>query len=289
MQRSVKKGRFKSAGIDDNQDTYVIYDFIDEIAKSLLGRYADAQEGHNDTWENACIYAGNKSAYPQSMGGDEQRVPFECIPTTCAYGRTIGGIKCNYGYSGLVNKADMGCLPTSSINPAYASKACWERRESLLGRKLIRENPATGEFERVNQVTNPQRQQAIDKEVRDLIAETNEFFGFNVGGIFYSDGFQSEKAKDLINRLVNLGYHDGAYAQLIKVAYFYKSNGQDFPEGTQSMDEGGDTSLSKIGSLKAIERNFNNLNAAVDEIFFALRYHCGKVPGPPNDRVLDRF
>lgn len=201
---------------------------------------------------NRCLHAGNISEYPAGAfqaancngdGCEPGRVAGQCVGVPCKFG-ALKGFTCNYTYSGMINAPDRGCMSNTVVENARFSNACNVRRLQLAQEKA--------------------------GEVRTLVNEVNNFYGFNPNGTYRSDTCKSEGSRNLMNRLIGSAYSDESYAMLIKVAYFCKSNGQGLPDGLNNFTGEADA----VTSFEAIEKDFNKLNQSVDSIFAGYMRHC---------------
>jgi hypothetical protein len=212
-----------------------------EALEILFGKEAYAQ----DSDRNKCIYALNESSYPADQVKDG-RAPFQCILVECNYGKTIKGVRCGWTASGLINKADVGCLPiekaTNAIDRTHASKACWDQRS-----RLAQENKS---------------------EVNSLIADSNKFYGFPSGTIS-ADACTSDRSGQFMNDLIRRAYSNEAYSQLVKVAYFCQARGGGMPKGLINYD-----GVSEALTFKKLEGDWSGLNTVAKDIFASLERHC---------------
>ncbi|MEK6555229.1 MAG: hypothetical protein AABZ31_08315 [Bdellovibrionota bacterium] len=238
IQRSFKGLHVVALNAQQQQeDMYAYADAID----FLFGPEAQAQSAAD---RNQCIYALGLSKYPDDQVKDG-RAPFQCILRECTYGKRIKGVKCGWTASGLVNKADVGCLPignaTNAIDKTHASQACWEQR---------------GKLEQRNR-------SAVEK----LVADTNKFFGFPSGTI-KSNACQSDTARDYMNELIRSSYSNKAYGTLAKVAYFCQVRGGGMPDGLIEPEAGGAL------TFKNLTDSWDGLRNGAKEIFAAIENHC---------------
>lgn len=244
--------KLKTASLDKKSDKYA---WLNETAE-LLFPTADAQE------KLECLFGGNISDY-RTTGRDA----FRCREVTCSYSGTgrQDGILCDYTVFGAVNMPDVGCIPGDAKYKATA--LCEAQRKDLANMKKA----------------------DIDRVLR----ESSEFFGLPLnpsekGEFNYQEGFESQKAKNLISELLSLSYDYQVRAQMIKVVWFYNKAGKCIPMDLpilQKVDsKGKDEIVTALGAIpnrpcgleSKIVDDLHDLNSAVERMYARYNNHCDK-------------
>jgi hypothetical protein len=244
--------KIKTASNDKSYDKYaMLYD-----AAELLLPTADAQA------KLECLFGGNVSDYP-TQGRDA----FRCKEVTCSYsgGARQDGILCDYTVFGGPNLPDVGCIPGAAKYKATA--LCEANRKDLVSSRQA--------------------------DIKKVLSESAEFFGLpinpNEKGTFnYKEGFDSQKAKNLISDLLSMSYDYGVRAQMIKVVHFYNKSGrcipQDLPIMSKTDKKGRDEMLATLGAIpdepcgleSKVVDSLHDLNKAVERMYKRYNAHCDK-------------
>ena len=176
-----------------------------------------------------CVYGYNLNFYNRARGAVKGAYPFRCSqPPTCTVGKSTKGFVCDVGghITGLSGKD--ACV-RADLNRGITAQ-CEEQRL-----KLSNGFVNTDEY-----------------SLSDLMADVDKGFGFDTGEVSL-EFMKSERAKQLIEKLIASRFNDHSYATLITLMELYKKKGIKFPTNNQD--------------ILALQKNFDGFINTIDGIF----------------------